>query len=48
MMTLTFVACCFLLQSPTVEVIEHAQAGAAAQKQGRLDVAIREFRKVTE
>ena len=48
MMTLTFVACCFLLQSPTAEVIEHAQAGAAAQKQGRLDVAIQEFRRVTE
>ena len=48
MMTLTFVTCCFLLQSPTAEVIEHAQAGAAALKQGKPDVAIQEFRRVTE
>jgi tetratricopeptide (TPR) repeat protein len=47
-MNFAFFICCFLLQSPTPEVIEHAQAGAAAQQQGRLDVAIREFRKVTE
>src|ERR1022692_1836753 len=47
-MTLAFLACCLFLQSPTPEAIEHAQAGAAAAKQGRLDVAIQEFRKVTE
>jgi len=48
MMTATFFACCLFLQSPTPEVIEHAQAGAAAAQQGKLDVAIREYRKVTE
>ncbi len=47
MMTLAFFICLFL-QSLTPEVIEHAQAGAAAQQQGRLDVAIQEFRRVTE
>ena len=47
-MTPTLLACCFFLQSPTPEVIEHAQAGAAAAQQGRLSVAIQEFRKVTE
>ncbi len=42
--------CSFLLlaQALTPEVIEHTQAGVEAQKQGRLDVAIEEFRKVTE
>jgi tetratricopeptide (TPR) repeat protein len=44
----TFFACCLFLQSPTPEVIEHAQAGAAAAQQGHLGVAIQEFRKVTE
>jgi tetratricopeptide (TPR) repeat protein len=47
-MSFAFFICCFLLQNPTPEVIEHAQAGAAAAQQGRLDVAIQEFRKVTE
>ena len=47
-MTAAFFACCLFLQGPTPEAIEHAQAGAAAAKQGRLDVAIQEFRKVTE
>jgi Tfp pilus assembly protein PilF len=47
-MTLTFFACCFFLQSLTPEVIEHAQAGGAARQQGKIDVAIQEFRKVTE
>jgi tetratricopeptide (TPR) repeat protein len=49
-MTLAFLTCCVLLQAQalTPEVIEHAQAGAAAQKDGKLDVAIQEFRKVTE
>jgi tetratricopeptide (TPR) repeat protein len=50
MTTLAFLTCYLLLQvrALTPEVIEHAQAGAAAQKDGRLDVAIQEFRKVTE
>ena len=30
------------------EAIEHARAGVEAQKQGRLDAAIEEFRKVTQ
>lgn len=47
-MALALFSCCLLLQSLTPEIIEHAQAGAAAQKEGKLDVAIREFRKVTE
>lgn len=47
-MTATFLACCLFLQGLTPEVIEHAQAGATAQQQGRLSVAIQEFRKVTE
>jgi len=47
-MTPAFLACCFFLQTPTPEAIEHAQTGAAAAQQGRLDEAIREFRKVTE
>jgi len=47
-MTLAFLTFCLLLQSLTPEVIEHAQAGAAAQKQGQFEVAIREFKKVTE
>jgi len=47
-MTPTFFACCLLLQTLTPEVIEHSQAGVAAVQQGKLDVAIEEFRKVTE
>ena len=47
-MTPTFFACCLFLQSLTPEVIEHAQAGAAAAQQGRFSVAIQEYRKVTE
>jgi tetratricopeptide (TPR) repeat protein len=47
-MTPTFFACCLFLQSLTPEVIEHAQAGAAAAQQGRYKVAIQEYRKVTE
>ena len=38
----------FLAQTLTPEAVEHARAGMEAQKQGRLDVAIEEFRKVTE
>ena len=37
-----------LLQAPTPEAIEHAQAGAAAEQAGRYDKAIAEFRKETE
>jgi tetratricopeptide (TPR) repeat protein len=48
MMTSIFFACCFFLQSLTPEVIEHAQAGAAARQQGQVGLAIQEFRKVTE
>jgi tetratricopeptide (TPR) repeat protein len=44
----TFFACCLFLQGLTPEVIEHAQAGTAAAQQGRLSVAIQEFRRVTE
>jgi tetratricopeptide (TPR) repeat protein len=44
----TLFACCLFLQSVTPEVIEHARAGAAAAQQGRWDVAIQEYRKVTE
>jgi len=47
-MTPTFFVCCLFLQGLTPEVIEHAQAGQAAAQQGRLSVAIQEFRKVTE
>ena len=47
-MTLALVAGYLLLQSVTAEMIEHAQAGVTAQQQGKLDVAIREFKKVTE
>lgn len=47
-MVLAFVSCCLLLQALTPEIIEHAQAGATAQKEGKWDVAIREFRKVIE
>jgi tetratricopeptide (TPR) repeat protein len=47
-MTFAFFIFCFFVQSLTPEVIEHAQAGAAAQKQGQYDVAIKEFRRVTE
>jgi tetratricopeptide (TPR) repeat protein len=47
-MTFTFFAYCLFLQSLTPEVIEHAQAGAAARQEGRLDAAIQEFSKVTE
>lgn len=47
-MTPTFLAWCLILQSVTPEVIEHAQAGTAAAQKGRLDVAIQEFRRVTE
>jgi tetratricopeptide (TPR) repeat protein len=47
-MVLSFFSCCLLLQALTPEIIEHAQAGAAAQKEGKWDVAIGEFRKVIE
>src|SRR5215469_5967884 len=35
-------------QAITPEIIAHAQAGVAAQQQGKVDVAIAEFRKVIE
>ena len=37
-----------LFQTVTPEVIEHAQAGVAAEQAGKLDAAILEFRKVIE
>ncbi len=48
MSLLTILTLGILLQTLTPEVIEHAQAGTAAQREGHLDVAIQEFRKVTE
>lgn len=47
-MIFTFLSVCFFLQGFTPEVIEHAQAGSAAQQAGHYDVAIKEFRKVVE
>ena len=47
-MIFTFLTVCFFLQGFTPEVIEHAQAGAAAQQAGHYDIAIKEFRKVVE
>ena len=38
----------FAMQSASPAVVEHEQAGIAAQKQGQLDVAISEFQKATE
>lgn len=35
-------------QAVSPEAVSHAQAGVAAQKAGRMDVAIQEFKKVTE
>jgi len=48
MATSLLCACLLLSQAITPEMIDHARAGAEAQEQGRLDDAIREFRKVTE
>ena len=36
------------MQSASPTLVEHEQAGIAAQKQGQLDVAISEFQKATE
>jgi tetratricopeptide (TPR) repeat protein len=47
-MTATVFTILLLAQALTPEVIEHTQAGAEAQKQGHLDQAIAEFRKVVE
>ena len=47
-MTLTLLTFWLLIQGVTADVIEHAQAGAAAQKQGRYDVAIEQFGRVTQ
>ena len=47
-MTATLFTVLLLAQALTPEVIEHTQAGVEAQKQGHLDVAIAEFRKVVE
>jgi tetratricopeptide (TPR) repeat protein len=48
MMALALFFLSFLGQAITPEVIEHAKAGTAALEQGKLDIAIEEFRKVTE
>ena len=48
MATLVLCSCLLLSQAITSEMIDHARAGAEAQEQGRLDDAVREFRKVTE
>jgi tetratricopeptide (TPR) repeat protein len=38
----------FAMQSASSPLVQHEQAGIAAQKQGQLDVAIGEFQKATE
>ncbi len=38
----------FFWQSPSPEVVQHMQAGTAAEKTGHFDAAIVEFQKVTE
>lgn len=48
MTLITLFVCGLLLQTLTPEVIEHAQAGAAARKAGLPAVAIQEFRKVEQ
>jgi tetratricopeptide (TPR) repeat protein len=47
-MSLTILACCLLAQALTPEVVDHAKAGTEARQRGQFDVAIREFRAVTE
>jgi tetratricopeptide (TPR) repeat protein len=48
MLATAFCACGLFAQAITPEVIEHAQAGAAALRENRLDAAIQEFQKVVE
>jgi len=43
-----FLTLAFALHTPSPEAAEHMQAGIAADKQHQFDVAITEFRKVTE
>ena len=45
---LLFLALTFALHTPSPEAAEHMQAGIAADKQRQFDVAITEFRRVTE
>jgi len=45
---LLFLTLTFALHTPSPEAAEHMQAGIAADKQRQFDVAITEFRKVTE
>jgi Flp pilus assembly protein TadD len=45
---LLFLTLSFALHTPAPEAAEHMQAGIAADKQRQFDVAIAEFRKVTE
>jgi tetratricopeptide (TPR) repeat protein len=44
----TFLLLWFAWQTLSPEAVQHMQAGIAADKQGQFDVAITEFRKVTE
>lgn len=46
--TLIFLTLAFALHTPSPEAAHHMQAGIAAEKQRQFDVAITEFRKVTE
>src|SRR5271167_640948 len=43
-----FLSLLFALHTPSPEAAQHMQAGIAADKQQQFDVAIVEFRKVTE
>ena len=43
-----FLLLVFALQTVSPEALQHMQAGAEAEKNGHFDVAIAEFRKVTE
>jgi tetratricopeptide (TPR) repeat protein len=47
-LALLFLTLTFALHTPSPEAAEHMQAGIAADKQRQFDVAIAEFRKVTE
>jgi len=46
--TLLFLTLSFALHTPSPQAAEHMEAGIAADKQRQFDVAITEFRKVTE
>src|SRR5271157_1068458 len=48
MIHILFLTLAFALHTPSPEAAQHMQAGIAADKQHQFDVAITEFRKVTE